>query len=77
MYPEKIRKKSPNLLYINGRFSFLDISCRFETNDLKLSEIHKLYRGVCDNFLITSEMKTAIAKILLVQLDWVKNAEQM
>ena len=59
MYPEKnITEISSDFLYINQRFSFSDISYRFEdNNDLKLSDINKLNRGVSDNFLIRSQRK--------------------
>ena len=78
MYPEKITAKSPDLFYINGRFSFLGISYRFEDKRFKTERDSKTIRWcVSDSFLITSENKIAIAKMLLVHLCCVKNAEQM
>ena len=78
MYPEKITEKSPDLFFINGRFSFLGISYRFEDKRFKTERDSKtIRRCVSDSFLITSEIKIAIAKMLLVHLCCVKNAVQM
>ena len=78
MYPEKITEKTPDLYYINGRFSFLGISYRFEDKRFKTERDSKtIRRCVSDSFLITSEIEIAIAKMLLVHLCCVKNAEQM